>query len=252
MIGKLNHVAIVVPDLATAADLYRNTFGSDVSDPVDLPAQGVTTVFVNLPNTKIELLHPLGEDSPVAKFLLNNPKGGMHHVCYEVTDLGGAIESLTQALVLAPELPKTHYFYALALKSRGDYDEALKHLEKTVEAYPRDRVARNQVGRIFFLQKKYKDAIHALQEVLRIDPEDLQAHYNLMLSYRGLGDMDHAIKEQTLYMRFKADEASQTITGAARRQNPEANNERQPIHEHVSVPLPWEANASSLPSGERL
>jgi methylmalonyl-CoA/ethylmalonyl-CoA epimerase len=95
MIGKLNHVAIVVPDLATAAELYRNTFGSDVSDPVDLPAQGVTIVFVNLPNTKIELLHPLGEDSPVAKFLLNNPKGGMHHVCYEVTDLGGAIERLT-------------------------------------------------------------------------------------------------------------------------------------------------------------
>jgi methylmalonyl-CoA/ethylmalonyl-CoA epimerase len=95
MIGKLNHVAIVVPDLATGAALYRNSFGADVSDPVDLPAQGVTIVFVNLPNTKIELLHPLGEDSPVAKFLLNNPKGGMHHVCYEVTDLSGAIESLT-------------------------------------------------------------------------------------------------------------------------------------------------------------
>jgi methylmalonyl-CoA/ethylmalonyl-CoA epimerase len=95
MIGKLNHVAIVVPDLVTAASLYRDGFGADVSEPLDLPVQGVTTVFVNLPNTKIELLHPLGEGSPVEKFLANNPKGGMHHVCYEVTDLGAAIEKLT-------------------------------------------------------------------------------------------------------------------------------------------------------------
>lgn len=95
MIGKLNHVAIVVPDLSAAADLYRAGFGANVSEPVDLPAQGVTTVFVNLPNTKIELLHPLGEDSPVEKFLSNNPKGGMHHVCYEVVDLEASIAKLT-------------------------------------------------------------------------------------------------------------------------------------------------------------
>ena len=72
MIGKLNHVAIVVPDLAAASTLYGETFGADVSEPKDLPAQGVTTVFVNLPNTKIELLHPLGEDSTIEKFLANN------------------------------------------------------------------------------------------------------------------------------------------------------------------------------------
>ena len=95
MIGKLNHVAIVVPDLAEASHLYREGFGADVSDPADLPAQGVTIVFVNLPNTKIELLHPLGYDSPVEKFLVNNPKGGMHHVCYEVADLQAAIQNLT-------------------------------------------------------------------------------------------------------------------------------------------------------------
>jgi methylmalonyl-CoA/ethylmalonyl-CoA epimerase len=95
MIGNLNHVAIVVPDLAAAAEIYRSNFGADVSEPVDLPDQGVTTVFVNLPNTKIELLHPLGEGSPVEKFLINNPKGGMHHVCYEVSDLEEAIEKLT-------------------------------------------------------------------------------------------------------------------------------------------------------------
>lgn len=94
MIGKLNHVAIVVPELAAASDLYRNSFGADVSEPKDLPDQGVTTVFINLPNTKIELLHPLGEGSPVAKFLEKNPRGGIHHVCYEVTDLPAAIAKL--------------------------------------------------------------------------------------------------------------------------------------------------------------
>jgi len=161
-------------------------------------------------------------------------------------DIEGAAKSLIQALSLAPELPKSHYFYALTLKSRGQYGMALAHLRQTAAVYPRDRVVRNQIGRILFLQKEYEAAIHELQQVVSIDPEDLQAHYNLMLSYRGLGDMDHALKEQTLYMRFKADEASQTITGEARRQNPEANNERQPIHEHASVPLPWENNVTGM------
>ncbi len=94
MIGKLNHVAIVVPDLAAAAMLYKTTLGGQVTEPVDLPDQGVTTVFVELPNTKIELLHPLGEGSPVQKFLDNNPSGGMHHVCYEVEDIHAAIAHL--------------------------------------------------------------------------------------------------------------------------------------------------------------
>jgi methylmalonyl-CoA/ethylmalonyl-CoA epimerase len=94
MIGNLNHVAIVVPDLAAAAEVYRRSLGADVSDPVDLPDHGVTTVFVNLPNTKIELLHPLGEGSPIAKFLESNPSGGMHHVCYEVEDIHAARDRL--------------------------------------------------------------------------------------------------------------------------------------------------------------
>lgn len=96
MIGRLNHVAIVVPDLAAASQLYASSLGAKVTEPVDLPNQGVTTVFVELPNTKIELLHPLGEDSPIAKFLQNNPTGGMHHVCYEVEDLPAAIKHLQQ------------------------------------------------------------------------------------------------------------------------------------------------------------
>ena len=94
MIGKLNHVAIVVPDLAAAAAVYRDTLGAAVSQPVDLPEHGVTTVFVNLPNTKIELLHPLGTASPIAKFLLEHPSGGMHHVCYEVDDIMAARDRL--------------------------------------------------------------------------------------------------------------------------------------------------------------
>jgi methylmalonyl-CoA/ethylmalonyl-CoA epimerase len=97
MIGRLNHVAIVVPDLAWAAALYRDVLGAEVSAPVPLPAHGVTTVFVTLPNTKIELLAPLGEGSPIAGFLERNPSGGMHHLCYEVTDIMSARDQLKAA-----------------------------------------------------------------------------------------------------------------------------------------------------------
>ncbi|WP_425404802.1 methylmalonyl-CoA epimerase [Hwanghaeella sp.] len=94
MIGRLNHVAIVVPDLEEGSRTYRSTLGAKVADPVDLPEHGVTTVFVELPNTKIELLHPFGEKSPIAKFLENNPSGGIHHVCYEVDDIIAARDKL--------------------------------------------------------------------------------------------------------------------------------------------------------------
>ena len=94
MIGRLNHVAIVVPDLAAATAVYVTGLGARVSDPLEMPEHGVTTVFVELPNTKIELLHPLGDDSPVAAFLARNPAGGMHHVCYEVEDIDAAARHL--------------------------------------------------------------------------------------------------------------------------------------------------------------
>jgi len=94
MIGKLNHAAIAVPDLAAASALYRNAFGAKVSEPLALPDHGVTTVFVELPNTKIELLEPLGDDSPIAAFLRRNPGGGIHHVCYEVDDIEAACRQL--------------------------------------------------------------------------------------------------------------------------------------------------------------
>ena len=94
MIGRLNHVAIAVPDLEVAAANYRDTLGAKISDPLDLPDHGVKTVFVELPNTKLELLHPLGDDSPIQKFLEKNPGGGMHHFCYEVEDIYAARDKL--------------------------------------------------------------------------------------------------------------------------------------------------------------
>ena len=108
MIGRLNHVAIAVRDIAKAANVYRQTLGAEVSDPVPQPEHGVTTVFITLPNTKIELLEPLGEASPIAKFLDRNPDGGIHHVCYEVDDIISARDRLKAegARVLGDGEPK--------------------------------------------------------------------------------------------------------------------------------------------------
>lgn len=95
MIGRLNHVAIAVPDLAAAAAQYRDTLGAQVGEPQDEPAHGVTVIFIELPNTKIELLYPLGANSPIAGFLAKNPAGGIHHICYEVDDILAARDRLT-------------------------------------------------------------------------------------------------------------------------------------------------------------
>jgi len=94
MIGKLNHIAIAVPNIKEAADQYRNIFGAKVSEEVEQPDHGVTTVFIDLGNTKIELLEVLGEDSPIQKFIDKNPKGGMHHICLEVENINDAIKRL--------------------------------------------------------------------------------------------------------------------------------------------------------------
>ena len=108
MIGRLNHLAIAVPDLEAAADQYRNALGAKVGEPQDEPDHGVTVVFIELPNTKIELLYPLGENSPITSFLEKNPPGGMHHVCYEVDDIIQARDHLveTGARVLGNGEPK--------------------------------------------------------------------------------------------------------------------------------------------------
>src|ERR1043166_4113440 len=109
MIGRLNHVAIAVHDIAKAAAVYRNTLGADVSAATAQPDHGVTTVFITLPNTKIELLEPYGEGSPIAKFLERNPDGGIHHICYEVDDIRVACEPLRARgpRVLGEGEPKT-------------------------------------------------------------------------------------------------------------------------------------------------
>jgi methylmalonyl-CoA/ethylmalonyl-CoA epimerase len=109
MLGRLNHVAIAVPDLAVATEVYRRTLGAEVSAPLRQHEHGVTVVFISLPNTKIELLEPLGDDSPIAKFLDRSPGGGIHHVCYEVDDILAARDRLVAAgaRVLGEGKPKT-------------------------------------------------------------------------------------------------------------------------------------------------
>ncbi len=151
-------------------------------------------------------------------------------------NLEGAREVLRKALELKPELASAHYFYARVLKAEGDYEKAVEHLQRALDQYPKDRVVRNELGRVRFLQRRYRDAVTEFKKTLAIDPEDLPAHYNLMLSYNGLGDTERALAHQKRYLRFKADEASQAITGPYRRLNPEDNNERQAIHEHASLP----------------
>ncbi|HTO34459.1 MAG TPA: methylmalonyl-CoA epimerase [Pararhizobium sp.] len=97
MLGRVNHIALAVPDLEAAADRYRSMLGASVTEPDALPGHGVRVVFVTLDNTKVELLEPLGEDSPIAAFLVKNPSGGMHHICYEVADILAARDSLVAA-----------------------------------------------------------------------------------------------------------------------------------------------------------
>ncbi len=152
-------------------------------------------------------------------------------------DMDRARIVLEKALALSPDLARSHFFYAKVLRADGKYDEAADHLRKVVAQYPRDRVALNDLGRILFLKRQYADAVKVLESVLAIDPEDLQAHYNLMLCYNGLGNEKMAKEHQARYLRFKADESAQTITGSYRQQHPEDNNERQSVHEHISVPL---------------
>jgi len=145
---------------------------------------------------------------------------------------------LARALALNPKLASAHFFQATIEKNDGAYDRALASLRRAAAAYPRDRVVWNQIGRILFLKRDYRLALQALDEVCRVDPEDVQMHYTRMLCYRGLGDAAGAEREAALFRRFKAEESSQAITAVRRRASPEDNNERQLIHEHESAPLP--------------
>ena len=152
-------------------------------------------------------------------------------------DTSGARKVLEKSLAINPQLARTNYFYGRALKEDGDYDGAKAHLQIVLAQFPRDRVVRNELGRVLFLQKRYAAAVKEFEQTLSIDPEDLQAHYNLMLCYNGLGDDAKANEHKARYLRFKADESAQAVTGPYRQTHPEDNNERQAIHEHVSVAL---------------
>jgi methylmalonyl-CoA/ethylmalonyl-CoA epimerase len=140
MIGRLNHIAIAVSDLAAAARKYRDLLGADVGEPQDLPEHGVTVVFVTLENSKIELMAPLGAGSPIAGFLAKNPPGGMHHICFEVPDLQIAAEALTAAgaRMLGDGMPRigAHGLPVLFLHPK-DFDGTLIELEEVgVELQP--------------------------------------------------------------------------------------------------------------------
>jgi tetratricopeptide (TPR) repeat protein len=152
-------------------------------------------------------------------------------------NIDAAKPALDKALAVNPALASAHYFRGLALKADGEYPQAFEEFAKAAAQYPRDRVVRNQMGRMLFLQRKYREAVAELDKTLAVDPEDLEAHYNLMLCYRGLNDDALATREEKLYMRFKADEASRAITGPFKLTHPDDNNEAQPVHEHVSVAL---------------
>ncbi|SEQ54430.1 methylmalonyl-CoA epimerase [Devosia sp. YR412] len=133
MIGRLNHIAIAVPDLATAAAKYRDLLGAHVGQPIVLPEHGVTVVFIDTGNSKVELLEPLGAGSPIAVFLAKNPAGGMHHICFEVPDILAAAAMLTAsgARVLGDGKPKTgaHGLPVLFLHPK-DFDGTLIELEQ--------------------------------------------------------------------------------------------------------------------------
>ena len=175
----------------------------------------------------------------VTKIAPDNPDGWVNIGRARLLEgnLEGARDVLNRALGLSPDLARAHYFFSRVLKAEGAYEESLSHLKTVIAQYPKDRVVRNDAGRILFLQKKYAEAIKEFQAVLTIDPEDLQAHYNLMLCYNGLGNEKLALEHQKRYLRFKADESAQSITGPYRNAHPEDNNERQSIHEHTSAPM---------------
>jgi tetratricopeptide (TPR) repeat protein len=141
---------------------------------------------------------------------------------------------LAKAIELSPQLGRAWFFRAAVQKADGDYDGALRSLERVQKEYPHDRVVLNQMARMLFLKRDYSGAIAALKQVCAIDPEDVQMHYTWMLAARGMGDAPTAAREETLFRRFKAEESSQSITARRRALSPEDNNERQPIHDHES------------------
>ncbi len=156
-------------------------------------------------------------------------------------DMQNAEKMLVKAFKIQETLPhdnphraKVHYFYALVQESYGNYDIAIQHLQHAISQFPRDTRVLNELGRVHYLKREYETALGHFQNTLQVDPEDLDAHYNMMLCYSGLKNPAMAAKSRKLYLRFKADESVDAITGITRRADPHANLERQTIHEHVN------------------
>ena len=149
-------------------------------------------------------------------------------------DIVGAKQVLAKALQIAPKLARANYFYGRVLMEQGHYDGALRYFRVAAAQYPEDRVVSDDIGRVLFLQHKYWQAVAQFEHTISIDPEDLEANYNLMLCYTGLGKAKDSKGFETRYLRFKADEASETLTGPFRGEHRNANLERQRIHEHDS------------------
>ena len=215
VIGRAEPMPHIEPVFSASVRERWNDYGIGLLLQGDL--KGAEAAFRN-----VIAMDPLYADGPVNVARAQIQEG----------DVAAAIPTLEKALAIAPTLAKTHYFLGTALKALGRYDEALEHLRVASAQYPRDRVVLDQIGRILFLERRYDEAVAVFQRTLLVDPEDLQAHYNLMLSYQGLGKELLAKREKTLYERFKADETAQAITGPYRLKSPEDNNERQQIHEH--------------------
>ena len=156
-------------------------------------------------------------------------------------NMQGAEAMLEKAFEIQKTLPpenshraKVHYFYALVQETYGNYDTAIEHLQHAAAQFPRDTRVRNKLGRMHFLKREYEIALTEFQKTLTVDPEDLDAHYNMMRCYRALKNPSLAAKSQKLYLRFKADESVDAITGIPRRADPNVNRERQRIHEHTN------------------
>jgi tetratricopeptide (TPR) repeat protein len=178
--------------------------------------------------TKVRIVDPGNPDSWV----------NIGRVRLQEGNLEGARTVLETALRLSPSLARANYFYARVLRQQGDYDGAVARLQSVLVQYPQDRVVQDDLGRVYFLKHQYADAVRAFNNTLGIDPEDLEANYNLMLCYGGLGDKTQAEAFEKRYLRFKADEAAQALTGPYRAKHAEDNLELQPIHEHESAALP--------------
>jgi tetratricopeptide (TPR) repeat protein len=162
---------------------------------------------------------------------------------------------IQKAIELNPAAGRNYFFRAAVEKADGDYPAAIASLRRVIQQYPRDRVALNQLARVLFLSRQYAESLEILADVAKVDPEDLQMHYTAMLAHRGAGNMEAAARSETRFKRFKAEESAQAITGDRRRANPDENNERQAIHEHVGMPLaPAQLRATSTtkPSGSRV